>query len=160
MAETPHPKPHPPTSNAAAGISITRIVAALRKRVFVAWTEPAQFAKWFGTLDSEIPVSSVSMDVRPGGLWRATMFAGPERNEIHWSGAYREVIEPERLVFTLSDQAGADHEIVTVTFAAQGDTTEMSFRQVGQHLTVEQYAGARDGWLAFFDCLDELVKAA
>lgn len=40
------------------------------------------------------------MDVRPGGKWRATMFAANGSQEIHWTGEYREVIKPERLVFT------------------------------------------------------------
>ncbi|HYT52637.1 MAG TPA: SRPBCC domain-containing protein [Gaiellaceae bacterium] len=44
----------------------------------------------------------------PGGAWRLTMFAEPGRREIHWKGEYREVVEPERLVFTLSDQPGDD----------------------------------------------------
>jgi hypothetical protein len=37
------------------------------------------FADWFGGAASEVPVESVTMDVRPGGVWRATMFAGPDR---------------------------------------------------------------------------------
>jgi uncharacterized protein YndB with AHSA1/START domain len=43
------------------------------------------------------------MDVRPGGERRAPMFAGPDRREIPWEGVYHEVVEPERLVITLSD---------------------------------------------------------
>ena len=34
------------------------------------WTEPAAFADWFGGTESEVPLASVSMDVRPGGSWR------------------------------------------------------------------------------------------
>ena len=55
-----------------------------------------------------MPLSTVSMDVRPGGSWRATMFADAGRHEIRWKGEYREVVEPERLVFTISDQPGDD----------------------------------------------------
>ena len=55
---------------------------------------------------AEVPLATVSMDVRPGGAWRLTMFAEPGRREIHWKGEYREVVEPERLVFTVSDQPG------------------------------------------------------
>jgi uncharacterized protein YndB with AHSA1/START domain len=53
---------------------------------------------------AEVPLSTVSMDVRPGGAWRATMFAGPDRREIQWKGEYLEVVEPERLVFTVSPE--------------------------------------------------------
>jgi uncharacterized protein YndB with AHSA1/START domain len=31
------------------------------------WTEPERFADWFGGPQSEVPLSTVSMDVRPGG---------------------------------------------------------------------------------------------
>lgn len=30
-----------------------------------------------------------------------TMFAGPERREINWTGVYREVVAAERLIFTI-----------------------------------------------------------
>ena len=61
------------------GITITRVFDAPRERVWREWTEPEPFADWFGGTESEIPLDTVSMDVRPGGSWRATMFAGPER---------------------------------------------------------------------------------
>jgi uncharacterized protein YndB with AHSA1/START domain len=63
------------------------------------------------------------MEVRAGGDWRATMFAGPERREIHWHGTYREVKAPERLVFTISDQVEpgpAGDEVVTVVLTRAG----------------------------------------
>ena len=87
-------------------IAITRVFEAPPERVWREWTEPERFADWFGGPEAEIPLSTVTMDVRAGGAWRLTMFAGPARHEIHWWGEYREVAEPERLVFTLSDAAG------------------------------------------------------
>jgi uncharacterized protein YndB with AHSA1/START domain len=65
------------------GIAITRVFDAPRERVWQEWTEPERFADWFGGVESEVPVSSVEMDVRPGGSWRLTMFAAPGRREIH-----------------------------------------------------------------------------
>jgi len=114
-----------------------------------------RFADWFGGSDSEVPLSTVSMDVRPGGSWRATMFAEPGR-EIHWKGEYREVVEPERLVFTLSDQPGEDvYELITVVFTDLGDSrTEMLFQQRGS-LSAEQYQRAAQGWSSFFDRVAE-----
>lgn len=161
MTDTPTPETAPEPSAAegvtAAGITITRIIEAPRFAVFAAWTTPAQFAHWFGTVESDIPVESVSMDARAGGHWRATMFAGPDRREIPWAGTYIEVVDQERLVFTLSDNADAGDEIITVEFTELGAGTEMTFYQVGGHLTVDEYDGARTGWLAFFDSLAELV---
>jgi len=138
------------------GITITRVFEAPRERVWKEWTEPEPFADWFGGGEAEVPLSSVSMDVRPGGSWRATMFAGPERREIRWKGEYREVVEPERLVFTVSDQPGDDaYELVTVVLTELGGgRTEMLFQQRGQ-LSADQYERAGQGWSRFFDRIAE-----
>jgi uncharacterized protein YndB with AHSA1/START domain len=142
------------------GITITRVFDAPRDRVWKEWTEPEAFADWFGGKESEIPLSSVSMDVRPGGSWRATMFASPGRREIRWKGEYREVVAPERLVFTVSDQPGEEaYELVTVvlTDLAEG-RTEMLFQQRG-HMSAEQYERAGQGWSSFFDRIDERLAS-
>ena len=111
--------------------------------------------------ESEVPLSTVSMDVKPGGSWRATMFAGPGRREIHWNGEYREVGEPERLVLTLSDQPGEDaYELITVLLTDLGDgRTEMRFQQRGA-MSAEQYERAGEGWSSFFDRIAERVADA
>jgi uncharacterized protein YndB with AHSA1/START domain len=141
---------------AEPGISFTRVFEAPRERVWREWTEPERFADWFGGPDSEIPLSTVSMDVRPGGAWRLTMLADGGRLEIRWKGEFREVVEPERLVFTISDQPGDDaYELVTVVLADLGDgRTEMRFEQRG-HLPPEQYERAGQGWGVFFDRMAE-----
>jgi len=75
-----------------------------RERVWREWTEPASFADGFGGRECEVPLGTVSMDVRPGGAWSLTMFAPPHRRRIDWAGHYHEVEVPERLVFTITDQ--------------------------------------------------------
>ena len=137
---------------AESGIAVTRIFAASRERVWREWTEPERFADWFGGAEADVPVPTVSMDVRKGGTWRATMYFGPGRRVIHWKGEYREVVEPERLVFTLSDQPGDDaYELVTVVLTDLGDgRTEMRFTQWGS-MSPEQYRRAGDGWASFLD---------
>jgi uncharacterized protein YndB with AHSA1/START domain len=137
------------------GITVTRVFDAPRERVWREWTEPERFADWFGGGEAEVPVHTVSMDVRPGGSWRATMFAGPERREIQWKGEYREVVEPERLVLTLSDQPGEADELITVVLTDLGDgRTEMLFQQRGR-MAAEQYKAAEQGWSSFFDRIAE-----
>jgi uncharacterized protein YndB with AHSA1/START domain len=144
------------------GISITRVFDAPRERVWKEWTEPERFADWFGGTQSDVPLSSVSMDVRPGGSWRLTMFAEPGRREIQWEGEYREVAAPERLVFTVTDQPGevAD-ELVIVDLADLGDgRTEMRFQQRGGGLSAEEYERAAQGWSSFFDRIAERLAGA
>jgi uncharacterized protein YndB with AHSA1/START domain len=142
----------------ADGISITRVFDAPRERVWQEWIEPERFADWFGGSESEVPLSSVSMDVRPGGALRLTMFGGPS-GEIHWKGEYREVVAPERLVFTISDQPGDEaYELITVVLNDLGDgRTEMQFEQHGG-LPPEVYEAAEHGWSIFFDRLAERLS--
>jgi uncharacterized protein YndB with AHSA1/START domain len=142
-----------------AGITITRIFDAPRERVWKEWTEPERFADWYGGSEAEVPVATVSMDVRAGGAWRATMLHGGR--EIQWKGEYREVVEPERLVFTVSDQPGEErHELVTVVLTDLPDgRTEMLFQQRGE-MTPEQYERAGEGWSGFFDRISERLAGA
>jgi len=138
------------------GITITRVFDAPRERVWREWTEPEAFADWFGAPTGEVPLTSVAMDVRPGGTWRLTMFAGPGRHEIHWKGEYVEVSPPERLVLTITDQPGEDArtELVTVVLSDLGDgRTEMHFEQRGR-MSEEQYERAGSGWSTFFDRIE------
>ena len=132
----------------AEGIEITRVFDAPREHVWREWTEPERFADWFGGSEAEVPVSTVSMDVREGGAWRATMFAGPGRREIQWKGEYREVVEPERLVLTITDEPDDDApELVIVVLTDLGDgRTEMRFEQRGGGLSAEGYERAGQGW--------------
>lgn len=144
----------------AEGITITRIFNAPPDAVFRSWIEPERFAAWFGGRDVEVPLSSVAMDPRPGGTWRATMQL-PDGNAINWHGEYREVVPPERLVLTLADRPGDERELTTVTFRDTGDgRTEMHFRQTGGHMDADGYARAGAGWEGFFSAMDEILAAA
>jgi uncharacterized protein YndB with AHSA1/START domain len=139
------------------GITITRVFDAPRERVWREWTEPERFADWFGGPEWEVPLDTVSMDVRPGGAWRLSMH-GPGR-EIRWKGEYHEVVEPERLVFTVSDQPGDEaYELCTVVLTDLGDgRTEMHFEQRGS-LPPEVYERTAEGWSGFFDRVDERLR--
>jgi uncharacterized protein YndB with AHSA1/START domain len=140
------------------GFAVTRVFDAPRERVWKEWTEPERFADWFGGPESDVPLSTVSMDVSPGGALRLTMFFGPDRREISWKGEYREVAEPERLVFTISDRSDERYELVTVVLIDLGDgRTEMHFQQRG-HMRPEQYERTKQGWGSFFDHMAERLR--
>lgn len=143
------------------GITVVRVFDAPRDLVWREWTEPERFADWFGAADCVVPVETVTMDVRPGGSWRATMLCDGGTREIQWAGEYREVEAPERLVLTFSDRPGDDaHELVTVILSDLGDgRTEMQFRQQGQ-MQAAGYERAREGWSSFFDRLAERLVTA
>jgi uncharacterized protein YndB with AHSA1/START domain len=140
-------------------VEITRVFEAPRERLWREWTEPERFADWFGGRQADIPVDSVSMDVRPGGRWRATMHY--DGVESQWEGVYREVVEPARLVLTMSDQPGDEAgEVVTVVFTDLGNgRTEMRVEQRGTH-SRDLYERTLEGWSLFFDRLAERLQGA
>ncbi len=145
-----------PSHFGTGGFSARRVLDSPRERVWQEWTEPERFADWFGGVDCEVPLATISMDVRPGGKFHATMFCGPERRLIVWAGEYREVASPERLVFTITNQpAGDRYELCTIQLTDLGNgRTEMHFQQRG-HMRPDEYEYTKSGWGTFFARLDE-----
>jgi uncharacterized protein YndB with AHSA1/START domain len=99
------------------------------------------------------------MDVRPGGTFRVCM-RSPEGIE-HWKqGIYREIVEPERLVFTFAweDAEGrlGHQTVVTVTFAERGDKTELTLRQAVFE-TVEARKSHQRGWTSTLERFAEYL---
>ena len=118
------------TESAERELLITRVFNAHRSLVFKAWTEPQHLVHWWGPQGFTLP--SCTMDLRPGGSYRFCM-RSPEGVD-HWlQGIYREIMEPERLVFTYAfeDATGKPgHEtLVTVTFAELGEKTKLTVHQ-------------------------------
>ena len=138
---------------------INRVFDAPRDLVWRAWTDPEQMKQWSAPRGFTIPVSEG--DLRPGGSWRATM-RDPSGVELHLGGTYREIVEPEKLVFThawYEKGKPGPETLVTVTLTARGNKTEMSFRQSGFG-SEDSREGHEGGWTECFDKLDELLSAA
>jgi uncharacterized protein YndB with AHSA1/START domain len=139
------------------GLTITRTFAAPRGLVYAAWTRPEQFSVWFGTDAVEVPLDTLTMDVRVGGGWTAVMHL-PDGTLIPWVGEYTEVDQPAHLAFTLAnDPAQPAREIVTVDLVELDDGTRMTMSQTGGNLSEEQYAQTVIGYNGFFDSLERVL---
>lgn len=83
-------------------ILITREFAAPRHLVYRAWTTPELVRRWWAGDRGE--VTSVEIDLRPGGRWRYVMVVscGTELDgtEVAFHGEYREIVANERIVST------------------------------------------------------------
>ena len=153
---TPHPEPIP-----IDGITIVREFDAPIEQVFDAWVTARQFAVWFGAENGEIPVETVELDARPGGSWKATMFAGPERREIRWTGEFVTVERPRSLVVAFTDgDPGAGLGYFTVLLDDLAGRTRMTFHQGAGGMPPEVLEQAKAGWQTFFDVLDGLLRGA
>jgi uncharacterized protein YndB with AHSA1/START domain len=138
---------------APVGLTITRVFDAPRQLVWKEWTDPTRFADWFGGAESDVPLATVSLELVQGGAWTATTLSfGPERQDICWQGEYVEIVEPERLAFTIHGFPDAPSpDLVTITLADLGDDrTEMFLLQQGWR-TPQQYERSRAYWSHEFD---------
>jgi uncharacterized protein YndB with AHSA1/START domain len=148
-----------PTSTATATRSpelvITRVFNAPRELVFKAWANPSHAKNWWGPRD--YPATHLEMDVRPAGAWRNCLRSTATGEELWQGGVFREVVAPERLVFTFAWEEEGERgleTLVTVTFAEGDGKTLMTFRQA-PFQSDEERDGHRGGWTSTFDRLDD-----
>lgn len=132
------------------------LIDAHRDEVWRAWTEPEQLAAWWGPRGMSVPVDSVELDVRPGGVFRLTMVADATGAEFPTDMHYREVVPPERLVYAWEAQRGLGSGVVTVTFTEHGGQTEITTHFTG-FATDEIFTGARIGWKTMMEKFDARV---
>ena len=88
-------------------LNLRRILNAPRERVWRAWTQPEMLIAWLGP--PEWPAVQFELDLRPGGAWRACLRSTTEDCVLWQGGVYREVVPPERLVFSFKWESD-DHE--------------------------------------------------
>ena len=139
--------------------TITRTLRAPRELVFEAITKPEHFAVWFGTAAVEVPRDSLTMDVRPGGAFKAVMLL-PDGNRIDWAGEYHEVDPPSHLAMTLTDQPGDDVGLPVLFDLAEVDGgTELTIRQDRADFTDEQVQATIAGYNAFIDDIERVLES-
>ena len=140
-------------------LTITRVFNAPRSLVFKVWTQPEHFSRWLGPKD--FTTIGCQMNVQVGGMYRACI-RSPEGND-HWmQGVYREITEPERLVFTFAwedENNQPKHEtLVTVTFEEHNNKTLMTFQQAIFE-SIESRDSHNTGWSECFDRLATYLTA-
>lgn len=145
-----------PNPTSTAVLRITRTFPASRERVFAAFTEPELLMQWWGPPGFTLPQASV--DLRVGGRYRFAM-QPPQGNVMYLVGTYREIMPPERLVYTWAwEGAPAGSEtVVTIEFReAEGDTEVV--------ITQEPFGSEEDrqqhvfGWKGGSDRLTEILR--
>jgi uncharacterized protein YndB with AHSA1/START domain len=148
------------TKSAAPELVITRVFDAPRRLVFKAWTQPEHLARWWGP--KGFTLLSCETDVRPGGAWVRRM-RSPEGMEAIKRGVYREIIEPERLVFTYVNDAAdgrlGPETVVTVTFEEQGAKTKLTLHQTGFE-TIAARDAHEGGWTSCLERFAEYLASA
>jgi uncharacterized protein YndB with AHSA1/START domain len=119
---------------------VERTFDAPRELVWDAWTNPEHVAIWWG-MGGKLAVCEI--DLSPGGAYRYVM-RGPDGSEYPFIGVYREVVKPERLVYTriFDVEPFFIHEsLVTDVFEALSDgKTKLTF--ITEFSSVEALQGS------------------
>lgn len=142
----------------ASELSITRLFDAPRELMFQAWVDPLHLGQWSGP--EGFTSEQDYFDASPGGTYRICL-RSPDGSEYWVRGEYREVIVPERLVFTHAweDETGglSPETVVTITFTDQNGRTLLALHQ-GHFQTPASRDGHADGWSGSLDCLDRYLS--
>ena len=102
-------------------IVVTRIFDAPRAIVFEAWTKAEHVTHWWDP--SGVPLAVCEIDLRPNGAFRWVNRA-PDGGEGHsFSGTYREIVPPERLVF---GDPSRPEQGATLVFTEKGEKTKLT----------------------------------
>ena len=140
---------------------ITAVLDAPRTLVFEATTKPEHVKHWWGPRRSTVTLCEI--DLRPGGAWRYVIRDTETGREDGFSGVYREITPPERLVYTEGWEGMPGHDyLVTATLEEEGGKTTLTSRL--QYKSVEDRdghvnSGMEGGMRETYDRLGEHLAA-
>jgi len=127
------------------------------------WTLPEKLAAWWGPRDFTNPVCR--LDPRPGGELRIDMKA-PDGTIYPCYGQVREVVAPERLVFTSGLGTNRDdlsfEVLCSATFVEQESKTLLTLQLkvlgVADPASAHHLEGLEAGWMQSLDRLAEALS--
>ena len=165
------------TGSSEWDLIITRVFDAPRSLVFNAWTDVRHTAQWWGP--KGFTVRAAKMDFRPGGGYHYCM-RSPDGHDMWGKFVYREIVEPERIVFinSFSDEEGGltRHPmsptwplemLSTFTFTERNGKTTLTIRwspcnatEVENKTFDEGRKGMTGGWTGTLDQLEQYLKGS
>jgi uncharacterized protein YndB with AHSA1/START domain len=157
---------------------LTRVFNAPRERVFKAFTDPKQLAKWWGPRGFTTPVCEV--DLRPSGSRRLVMRSS-DGVDYPLTGHFLEIVENERIVMTdcVADHNPEWHAMVnqnrpnakgglpellwTLTFEDLEGKTKITIRyhfETAEDRDALVKCGMIEGWTQSLEKLEELLASS
>jgi uncharacterized protein YndB with AHSA1/START domain len=141
-------------------IRLTRLFDAPRNLVFDAMTRPEHIRRWWGCLGEDYSVPECKVDLRVGGAWRFVNRT-PTGELVAFSGVYREIARPERLVYTEIFERFLDIEsVVTAVLADERGKTRLTVTALYPSIEVRDAviaSGMERGAAISYDRLEEVA---
>jgi uncharacterized protein YndB with AHSA1/START domain len=138
-------------------LTMRRRFKAPRERVFQAFTDLDVLRQWWGPEGMDLP--EASLDLKVGGAYDFHM-RNSEGGIHRVRGIYRDISEPEKLVFTwqwVRDEPTAEM-LITLTFHDHGNETELEMLQEKMP-DAESVAAHEKGWSSSFNCLERFLAS-
>jgi len=107
-------------------------IDAPRERVFQAWIDPSQMARWWGPSHFTIPVCEA--DARPEGALKIVM-RGPDGVDYPMTGNFQAVVKPERISFSAIARDEASNPLLEAL-------TVVTFDEIGRRARITVQASA------------------
>jgi uncharacterized protein YndB with AHSA1/START domain len=136
-------------------LRIDRKIRAKRARVFEAFTNADDLARW--SAPEGLEVTDGSVDLRVGGKWSVVMEDAARTMRHQAEGEYREISPPEKLVYThywVTDEQPVP-TLITVDFHDEGDGTRVVMLHEG-FVSEASRNGHEQGWTSCFDRLERM----
>jgi uncharacterized protein YndB with AHSA1/START domain len=149
------PKQQPTKQQQTFALRLERIIKAPRARVFEAFTNDEDLARW--SAPKGLDVAQGAIDLRVGGRWMVVMHDPASDRRYHAEGVYREITPPERLVYThywLTDETPVE-TLITIELHEEGDATRVVMIHEGL-LTEATRDAHQSGWSSCLDRLEEM----
>ena len=105
------------------GIHSTRVFGVSRERLFEAFRDPSQLARWWGP--EGFTNTFAEFDLRPGGKWGFIMH-GPDGAEYPNANVFTEVDPPSRIVFV--HDAPVHRFRMAMDFSAEDSGARLTWR--------------------------------
>ena len=138
------------TQDTDSAVRLTRTLDAPRNEVWRMWTDPAEFAAWYGPDGATVEVTQ--WELYPGGGRLVVMAVETPRGPMtmRFTGEFVEVTEPARLVYTEAMTDGPHSETrVEVQFQEDGGRTTVELTHHG----IPAGSPGETGWAMALDHL-------
>ncbi len=134
----------------AKKITVETVVNAPKERVWKAFNNPHDITKW-GSASDDWHTTKATNDLKPGGEFNYRMEAKDKSAGFDFGGTYEEVIEHERITYTMGDGRKVEIDFedldgstrIVETFDAETENTEEV---------------QRSGWQAILDNFKKYVE--
>jgi uncharacterized protein YndB with AHSA1/START domain len=156
--------------------TVSRVFDAPIDLMFKLWSDPEHLGHWWGPAGMKLKVER--MDMKPGGMFLYSI-AAPDGNTMYGCFKYREINEPNKMVFTSSFTDADGNPVRTpflpewpleilniLTLSDYGNKTALSLRGWPLHATeaeraayIANRAGMNQGFAGTFKQLEDYIAA-